>query len=358
MPISRAPQGATDTPTDHAERLLHGVRQDIQADMSVLREARRRRDRVRSLAERYQGALRSFASGSLAHATVNRPVNDADSGVVLDRRSWPELGPDGGGVGPGAIVRGMAAFILAGLCEEWPAVTCEITKRAILFEFHDPLGAEDPQEDPSVDLIVAVTRRDQPGLWIPNVDRDRWDPSDPERHTELLTADPADLRVFRARILRLTKAAIAVDGDQRVLISFNVEALAYYFVTEVQPTLIDGLHEFLSAAAASIGREPTPDPAGVSPPIKLPEGISREQAAARLGFFAACAGEARRNRYDEEPALSALRRLFPEQLASAPRSRKDELAAALAVGNAGPVVTRAFGRDIPKTTRSFGDAAA
>jgi hypothetical protein len=358
MAASPAPRGAHQPQTDHAEQYLNLVRQRIEADDRVLKEARRRRDRVRALAEQFAGALRSFVSGSLAHGTVNKPVKDADSGVVLDRRDWSELGPDGDGVGSGAIVHDVAQFILVRLRREWPAVTCTITKRAILFEFHEPLGSEDPQEDPSVDLVVGLTRRDAPGLWIPNTEQERWDPSDPEGHTELMIAEPADLRVFRARIIRLTKTIISADGANAVLISFNIEALAYYHVRAVAPTLMDGLSEFLALAAASIGNGATPDPANVSPPIKLPDGISRQQAAQRLQFFASCAAEAQRHRYDAGAALAALGRLFPEQLPEAPTSPKGQLASALATGSSGAVVTNAFGRPVAKTTRSYGDAAA
>lgn len=358
MAISPAPRGAAQPQTDHAVVYLNLVRKKIQADDRVLKEARRRRDRVRALAEQYIGALRSFASGSVAHGTVNEPVKDADSGVVLDRRSWPELGPDGAGTAPNAIVNDLADFVLQQLRKDWPSVTCEVTKRAIVFEFHAPLGDQEPQEDPSVDLVVGLTRRDAPGLWIPNTERARWDPSDPERHTELLTAHSKDLRVFRARIIRLTKASISADGDHAVLCSFNIEALAYYLVTEVAPTLIDGLTAFLTAAAASIDRGPTPDPADVSPPIKLPEGVSHDQAVRRLQFFAACASQAQTNRFDADQALAALARMFPEQFGDAAPSSKDQLASALASGNASEVVTGAFGRPVAKTPRSYGDAAS
>lgn len=95
-----AREGAHQPESDYGEYYVERVRHQIQADDRVLREARRRRDRVRALAERYLGALRSFPSGSLAHGTVRKPVKDADSGVVLDRRTWPQLGPDGSGAGP------------------------------------------------------------------------------------------------------------------------------------------------------------------------------------------------------------------------------------------------------------------
>ena len=351
-----AREGAQQPQTDYGEYHVERVRHQIQADDKVLREARRRRDRVRALAEQFFGSLRSFSSGSLAHGTVRKPVKDADSGVVLDRRSWPHLGPDGSGVGPLQIVPEMAQFIHAELVRDWPAVTYEISKRAIVFSFHAPLGDEDPQEDPTVDLIVSLTRQDAPGVWIPNTWQDRWDASHPERHTELLTADPAERRVFRARTVRLTKAIIGADGDHAVLCSFNIEALAYYSIEQALSSQLDGLAAFLQAAATGIAARPTPDPAEVSPPIKLPDGIGQDQAARRLSYFASCAAHAVRDRYDEQAVLAALGRLFPEQLPEAPQSSKEKLAAALAAGSTGDVVTMSFRRPLKKTTPSYGDA--
>jgi hypothetical protein len=351
-----ARQAAQQSETDYGEHYIERVRQQIQADDEVLREARRRRDRVRALAEEFAGALRSFPSGSLAHGTVRKPVKDADSGVVLDRRTWPQLGPDGSGVGPLQIVREMAQFIYAELVREWPKVRYEISKRAIVFSFHAPLGNEDPQEDPTVDLIVGLTRQDSPGLWIPNTWQDDWDASHPERHTELLTADPAKRRVFRARTVRLTKTIIGVDGDHAVLCSFNIEALAYYSIKQALPSQLDGLAALLQAAASGIAAGPTPDPAEVSPPIKLPDGTSQDQAVRRLWYFATCAADAVRDRYDEQAVLTALSRLLPEQVPGAPQSSKDKLAAALAAGNTLPVITMSFRRPLKKTTPSYGDA--
>ncbi|MGI8430367.1 MAG: hypothetical protein ACR2OB_13955 [Solirubrobacteraceae bacterium] len=348
--------GAQQAQTDYGEYHVERVRHQIQADDKVLREARRRRDRVRALAEGYLGALRSFPSGSLAHGTVRKPVKDADSGVVLDRRTWPQLGPDGSGVGPCQIVQHLAEFIYRELVRHWPAVTYEISKRAIVFEFHEPLGNEDPQEDPSVDLIVGLTRQEAPGLWIPDTWRDGWNPSHPERHTELMTANPAELRVVRARTIRLTKAIIGADGEHAVLSSFNIEALAYYSIRQALPTQLDGLTAFLQAVTNSIAAGPTLDPAEVSPPIKLPDGISQEQAVLRLSYFASCAADAARDCYGEQAVLAALGRLFPEQLPEAPQSSKDKLAAALAAGSAGDVVTMSFRRPIKKTTPSYSDA--
>ncbi len=149
---------------------------------------------------------------------------------------------------------------------------------------------------------------------------------------ELLNAGPANLRVFRARTIRLTKAAIGGDGEYAVLSSFNIEALAYYLITAPGPAQLDGLASFLLPSAVAIVAGPTPDPAKVSPAIKFPDGITQEQAARRLSFFASCAADAIRERYDEQAVLTALSRLFPEQLSDAPRPTKDKLAAALAAG--------------------------
>lgn len=160
--------------------------------------------------------------------------------------------------------------------------------------------------------------------------------------------------MFRARTIRLAKAIIG-GNEHAVLTSFNIEGLAYYLIKAPSPTQLDGLAAFLQASALAIAAGPTPDPAEVSPAIKFPDGVSPEQAAQRMSFFAGCAADAVRDRYDEQAELIALSRLFPEQLTEAPP--KDKLAAALAAGNTSGVVTTSFGRPIRKTTSSYGDAS-
>jgi hypothetical protein len=76
-------------------------------------------------------------------------------------------------------------------------------------EFNVPLPNG---EDPTVDLVAGLERKEKPGLWIPNLEKDRWDPSDPEEHTRLLTAELKSLRVTRARASRLAKAANKADA--------------------------------------------------------------------------------------------------------------------------------------------------
>jgi hypothetical protein len=178
------------------EQVLDDVRAQITPDDAALKEARERRDTTRTAAQAFEGIRRSFASGSLAHGTANCPIHerdrglDADTGVVLDRRSHPTLGPDAADQdGPTAIVEAMRDHLRRELRPDYPQVRFRITKRAILLSFGEPLPGG---EDPTVDLVVGLERVDAPGLWIPNTETDDWDPSHPEEHTRLLTtrADP------------------------------------------------------------------------------------------------------------------------------------------------------------------------
>ena len=352
MAISLAHREAQNPDTDYAEQITEEVRTRIAPEDWVLDETRNRRGKVGKAAERFRGALRSFASGSLAHRTVNNPISDGDAGLVLNGVVWFQLAPDGGGEGPDAVMRELGQFVCDKLRDEYPRISFELTKRAILFEFHEPMD----DEDPSVDLVVCLTRRDEPGYWIPNRDRDRWDASDPETHTKLMTAPPADLRQHRAQVIRLTKAAIRGDDEQAVLCSWNISALALDHIEHVRKH-VETLATFFEAMADSIQTGPTPDPAGVSAPIKLPEGVTREKAVVRLRFFAARVREAIAHRHDHARALAALADVFPAQLSDAPRSPKSRIADELRRGAVGPAVSGAFG-PVKKTPRSFGDAPA
>src|SRR6266511_5139800 len=82
------------------------VRAKIAADEKVLKEARKRRDLVAESAMEIEGSLRGFRSGSVAHAMVNKPVSDADSGIALDRRheKYKTLGPDAENEGPDEVI--------------------------------------------------------------------------------------------------------------------------------------------------------------------------------------------------------------------------------------------------------------
>ncbi len=353
MAISEALRAADSPATDYAEQIVEEVRTRIQAEDSVLDQARSRRDAVMRTALRFEGTLSTFGSGSLAHRTVNDPVSDGDGGVVLDGRTWTELGPDSDvGEGPDDVMDEIGEFVCDELRDAHPRIEFELTKRAILFSFHDPIG----NEDPTVDLVVCLTRRGKSGYWIPNRDHDRWDASDPDKHTALMTAEPKSVRVHRARVIRLAKAAIKND-ENAVLCSWNISALALRSHITVTGKLSESLVAFFGEMADSIELGATKDPAGVSAPIKLPDGINRERAVKRLRYFADRVAEAVEHRDDHTEALTALGEVFTKQLPEAPKSTKQSLAGKLRRGNTSPGVAAVFG-SVSKTPASFGDAAA
>lgn len=352
----RARAAARAEEPDHANDLLEEIRQAISASDDDLREARKRRDLVLKTAGSFGGALRTFRSGSVAHGNVNNPVSDADGGLVLDRRVHVTLGPDSAtGEGPQEIVDGVRAHVMAIVRDTYPDARSRLIKRAILIRFNEPTAEG---VDPSVDLVVALTRKDAQGLWIPNRDKGNWDASHPEEHTRLLTADEKSLRVHRARVIRLAKAAIKHDSTH-ALISFNVEALALTHVTKVM-TLAESLQLFFDKATSSIKAGLTDDPAGVSGKIKLPDGMTRERSAKRLRHFADKMQEALDHSDDRAAVESALAELYPDQLPDARRSAKAHLADAIRRGDnsgirSGLAIAPAAAI---KTPRSYGDHAA
>jgi len=258
---------------NYADEILVSIQKKIAPSDETLEAARNRRDEVLSVARGYPGTLRTYKAGSIAHRTANDDT-DADCGVVLDRRTYHELGPDGDGGGPNSIVEDVRTFIRGRLRDRHPDVSFRITKRAIRITYNEPLF---DGSDPSVDLIVALTRASG-ALWIPNLERSCWNASDPECHTWLLTAEPSGLRRIRAKVIRLAKAWNR-QYCQPGLCSFNIEALALEALRD-EVGLAGGLAAFFRYAARELSRRQTPDPAGVSAPIKTL--IERETVAKRL----------------------------------------------------------------------------
>ena len=57
----------------------------------MIREARERRNLVKDIAEHYNGAARTYDSGSIAHGTAKNPLPDADavwSSIAAPTPSW------------------------------------------------------------------------------------------------------------------------------------------------------------------------------------------------------------------------------------------------------------------------------
>jgi hypothetical protein len=210
----------------HTVEILDRVRDQVAPEDVTLKTARGRRADAIDAAKQIDGVARGYNSGSVAHGTANSDT-DADGGIVLDRRTWTELGPDADGLGPCEVVEDVRATVRETLKETYPALKTRLSKRAIVLKFHDELSNG---TDPSVDLIIGLQRRAD-GLWIPNLEADSWDPSDPIKHTELLTGDARSVRVARARVIRLAKAWNGQYSTPGVC-SFNIEVLALSSITE------------------------------------------------------------------------------------------------------------------------------
>ena len=243
---------------------LESIRSEIAADPKSLREAANRLGTVLAAASRHPDALRTFCSGSLASRFMNRPVEDADGGLIIDRRKHPSLGPDGDGELPRKLVDDVHQLIRPLLVCRYPNIRIETMKRGLLARFDEPLASG---EDPTVDMVIALNRVDAPGLWIPNLDRNRWDPSDPERHVELFTSGWQELRQTRQGVARVAKAQ-AKQYSEPAVCSFNIAALAWE-CTELAEPLDRALLRFYDYAATQLARHLTADPAGVSEPIKV-----------------------------------------------------------------------------------------
>jgi len=146
------------------EDVLNEIRNRTDAHAEPPAEARTRLKLVRAKACAFPGAGRTYASGSIRQNTFIHPVDDGDGGVVLDRRTYPELGPEGGGVSPARITSLMCALLGPALREVYPKVRCTTSKRGPRILFGRPVDGQDP----TVDMVIALTRRNGAGLWIPN----------------------------------------------------------------------------------------------------------------------------------------------------------------------------------------------
>jgi hypothetical protein len=205
-----------------------------------------------------------------------------------------------------------------------------------------------------VDLVVALDRRDADGLWIPHLENKRWDPSHPEQHIQLLSAEPVSLRRLRRRVIRLLKAWNKQWADP-AFSSFHLSVLALLYV-EPGMSIGTGLRTVFEKAAKHLETgENTKDPASVSPPIKLL--LARSVAVDRLQK--ADENLARAIDHDDDKLIvqTALNRVFRDYV-TAPAS--DDLGAAIGglrgVAGVGTALLglRATTRTVPTTRRAYG----
>lgn len=338
-----------------ARKQLDRILKEIAADAEARSVAATRRESVLDAASGFPGVLRSFRSGSMATDFVNAPVEDADGGVVMDRRQHPELGPEGAGELPSVLVKDIGRFVEPALRQMYPNVCIEIMKRGLLIQFNDPLPSG---EDPTVDMVVALNRRQDDALWIPNLDQNRWDPSHPEKHVELFTAGWDSLRQTRRDVTRLAKAQVK-QFDVPAVCSFNIAVLAWECIELDEPIDI-ALHRFFDYGAIELDKHLTNDPAGVSPPIKVAD---REQAVNRFRYTA----EAIETAIDAGPDEEKVAEIFAGlgvfwKLVKAPSKSSAAIHQAIATGGAlsitrsGSLRVGASPNTTPiKPTRSYGD---
>lgn len=254
---------------------LRDIQDQIRTDDKVMAEARRRRNAVLRTAAGYPGMRTTFSSGSIAMGVANDPVLDADGGVIVDRRFYPKLGPDGDGELPAGIVGDLQDHVGPAVRETWERATVHKMKRGLTVRFHDPVVGD---QDPYVDVVVAMDRKDAEGLWIPNLTSRRWDPSHPVKHVSLMAAGSAGRRRTRARVVRLAKAWNK-QYSEPALSSFNIVALAYECV-EWEEDIDDALFRFFDHSVRGLREGLTQDPAGVSAAVRLP--LGKETAVKRL----------------------------------------------------------------------------
>ena len=336
----------------HALTIITNIRDQIAETLERLGEARKRRDVVRAAGEAFPGALRSAGTGSLATALVNAPVDDADSVLVLDRRSYPTLGPDGDGDLPTQIVGDVQAHIRPRVRKTYAkAEACEM-KRGLIVRCHENFDGVDP----TVDFVIALMRAKGPGLWIPNMDAGRWDPSHPELHVELFNSGSRELRRSRAQSTRVVKAWNKQYAEP-ALSSFNISALGLEAIT-IPLALDEGVAVLLEHAASSLALRRTEDPTGVSGPIKLLK--SKEITINRLADAATKVRQAVEST-DEDEVIELLAGVFWKYV-NAPTGGTAALLGGLRSGNGGVgtasglLLTGAGAR--LKSTRSFGGRRA
>src|SRR5205807_165617 len=127
------------TPADAA---LREILLEIAVPKAVLDEARRRRKLVLDIAMQHPAARDHYVSGSVAHGTHNKPLEDTDCGVKVDRRfeAFRAFGPDapGGGKGPEEFICMFAEFLEPRLRGGgYPRARVNLEgNRAIKLEFH------------------------------------------------------------------------------------------------------------------------------------------------------------------------------------------------------------------------------
>jgi hypothetical protein len=345
-----------------SETVIEEILDEIRVPKPILDEAKKRRDLVLKVADAHAAGREPFRSGSVAHGTENRPLEDADCGEMIDRRYevFRAYGPDGNGEGPRRFVESFRVLIEQEVRKTYPnaTATTEGQKRSIKIEFNAAVDFDEGAVDPYVDFIVGLAMSDDnSGIWIPNLETDSWDPGDPQHHTYLMTGkDSRELSIFRAKVLRLAKRAVKRDGANggvAVMCSWNLSALALEYFGEVT-TLSEGLEGFFASASSAIARGLTQDPSDViTDPIKLPEGVTQERAAQRLAEMASVVAAANAA-YTPQAARNELAKIFGPEIKALNERATETMGRSLGGGD-GAAVGAQIGSAYQQTGSSWRD---
>jgi hypothetical protein len=216
-----------------------------------------------------------YVNGSIVQGDAMSPLRDIDVGIVLDVHDPRCMSQC---CAPTRLVEEACRVLLTSLRKELPYAigTLDGQRRSILISF----GSQDycpGVAEFTADVIVALNYRGGRGIPIPDLFADQWERSDPMTHIELIRNAALTSNQSFIRIVRLAKYWSRHHGTP--LYSWNIKALALKCLVNPMP-LATGLRAFFQYAAESVSRELTPDPAGVSAPIRL--GLSRHQAVMHL----------------------------------------------------------------------------
>lgn len=334
----------------YTDDILCTIRTSIDAHPAALSEARSRTRLVRTAGYTVtHGALRHYGSGSLEQHTQNHPINDGDAGLVLNRIYHPRLGPDGKGEAPTDIVSDICKALGPEVRQTYPNARCGTSKRGPKLSF----GSLVDDQNPTVDLVIALTRKDEPGIWIPNLEKGTWEASDPEKHCALLNADPATLRSTRRKVIRHLKAWNK-QFSEPAFSSFHLSVLALEFVVPGR-SVAGALLDCLEAVAQRMDTHgATKDPAGVSANIRLLGTWDQAERRARLAAGNLRSALDHDRDSDDRRSHDALASLYWQYL-----EQPDALAATISRLSTGrPVPTSALGLSggvgLVAATRAYG----
>lgn len=327
------------TEMSYIDELLVSVRSQMEASPDALAEARARLQLVRGAAGSFPGALRTYRSGSLPVHTMNCPVTDGDGGLILNRVYYPALGPDGGGEAPADVAQDLCDHLGPLIRETYPDAVVRKSKRGPKVYF----GQQVEDQDPTVDMVVAMNRKEGAGIWIPDLEAGTWEASDPEKHVGLLNGAQPGFRSTRRKIIRLAKAWNKQFYAPGVS-SFQLSVWALEFV-EPGFGVAKGLATLFDSAASRLeAGEPTSDPAGVSPDLRL---LKDAKTVADRLRKAADAMETAMSSDEEDAVREAASLVFPDYIDS-PQTNALKSSVS-AVASKTPVAAAAMGINVAAT---------